>query len=128
MVDGCRLVTGGFPGRLCHYCLESQGRHLDVSVNVEAVVLTGQDHASIIHQRHVKTLSMLHLEQNMDIMMCVTYIILCSHLAFESRNKLAVLAEHGQVEVVVVVSDGDFSSRVNADTNRVVGDPCNVKH
>ena len=64
----------------------------------------------------------------MDIMMCVTYIILCSHLAFESRNKLAVLAEHGQVEVVVVVSDGDFSSCVNADTNRVVGDPCNVKH
>ena len=54
--------------------------------------------------------------------------IVCSHLALESRNKLAVLAEHGQVEVVVVVSDGDFSCRVNANTNRVVGDPCNVKH
>lgn len=85
-------------------CLEPQGRHLDVSVDVEAVVLAGQDHAAVIHQRHVKTLSMLHL-------------------ALKSRNKLAVLAEHGQVEVVVVVGYGDFTRRVNADTDRVVGDP-----
>ena len=46
-----------------------------------------------------------------------------SHLAFESRNKLAVLAEHGQVEVVVVVGDGDLPRGVNADTDRVVGNP-----
>jgi len=105
MVDACRLVTGVSCSPLTSgQCLEPQGRHLDVSVDVEAVVLAGQDHAAVIHQRHVKTLSMLHL-------------------ALKSRNKLAVLAEHGQVEVVVVVGYGDFTRRVNADTDRVVGDP-----
>ena len=47
-----------------------------------------------------------------------------SHLALESRNKLSILAKHGQVEVVVVVSDGDLTRGVNADTDGVVGDPC----
>ena len=127
MVDACRLVTGVSCSPLTSgLCLEPQGRNLDVSVDVEAVVLAGQDHAAVIHQRHVKTLSMLHLEQDMDndVRYC-TFV--CFHLALESRNKLAVLAKHGQVEVVVVVGNGDFTRRVNADTNRVVGDPCNVK-
>lgn len=55
--------------------------------------------------------------------MCLFSNVL-SHLALESRNKLSVLAKHGQVEVVVVVSDGDLTRGVNADTDGVVGDPC----
>lgn len=84
--------------------LEAEGRDLDVSVDVEAVIFAGQHHATVIHQRNVKTLSMLHL-------------------ALESRNELTVLAKHGQVEVVVVVGDGDLTRGVNADTDGVVGDP-----
>ena len=44
-------------------CLEPQGRDLDVSVDVEAVILAGQHHAPVVHQRHVKTLSVLHLHE-----------------------------------------------------------------
>ena len=38
---------------------------------------------------------------------------------------MAVLREDGQVEVVVVVSDGDLPGRVDADPDGVVGDACN---
>ena len=34
---------------------------MNVSVDVEAVVLARQDHAPVVHQGHVETLSMLHL-------------------------------------------------------------------
>ena len=61
-------------------------------------------------------------------MLTVFTFVYFSHLALESRNKLAVLAEYGQVEVVVVVGDGDLPCGVNADTDRVVGNPCNVKN
>ena len=44
--------------------LESKRRNLDVSVDVETIVFAGQHHAPIIHQRDIKTLSMLHLESN----------------------------------------------------------------
>ena len=112
-------------------CLEPQRRDLDVSVDVEAGVLAGQHHAPVIHQRHVKTLSMLHLVTKYTdniILLTVFTFVYFSHLALESRNKLAVLAEHGQVEVVVVVGDGDLPRGVNADTDWVVGNPCNVKN
>ena len=46
--------------------LEPEGRDLDVSVDVEPVIFAGQHHATVIHQRNVKTLSMLHLSQNID--------------------------------------------------------------
>lgn len=34
---------------------------LDISVDVEPVVLAGQHNTAVIHQGHVKTLRMLHL-------------------------------------------------------------------
>ena len=66
-------------------CLEPQGRHLDVSVDVEAVVLAGQDHAAVIHQRHVKTLSMLHLEQNMYNDLSYLYTFMFSPCSQEQK-------------------------------------------
>ena len=44
------------------------------------------------------------------------------YLALQSRDELTILAEDSQVEVVVVVSDGDLSSSVDADSNRIVCD------
>lgn len=41
--------------------LDSQRGNLDISVDIESVIFAGQNHTSIIHQRYVKTLSMLHL-------------------------------------------------------------------
>lgn len=46
------------------------------------------------------------------------------HLAFKSRYELSVLREHGQVEVVVVVSNCDLARRVDANSNWVVCDTC----
>jgi len=37
-------------------------------------------------------------------------------------SDLSILREDGEVEVVVVVSDGDFSSAVDANTDRIVRD------
>ena len=42
--------------------LESDGRHLDVSVDVETVVFTGQHNTAIVHQGDIKTLGMFHLK------------------------------------------------------------------
>ena len=36
---------------------------LDVSVDVEPVVLAGQHNTAVVHQGNVKTLRMLHLEK-----------------------------------------------------------------
>ena len=49
-------------------------------------------------------------------------IMLTLYLALQGGDELAVLAEHRQVEVVVVISDGDLARSVDSDTNRVVGD------
>ena len=121
--------------------LEAEGRHLDVSVDVETVVLAGQHHAAVIHQRHVETLRVLHLQPNIfrytgnifwpEILSCETkyflalQIIIIPYLALQRGDELAVLREDGQVEVVVVVSDGNLPGRVNADSDGVVGDACN---
>ena len=122
--------------------LEAEGRHLDVSVDVETVVLAGQHHAAVIHQRHVETLRVLHLQPNIfrytgnifwpEILSCETKyflalqkIIMILYLALQRGDELAVLREDGQVEVVVVVSDGDLPGSVDADTDGVVGDACN---
>ena len=43
-------------------------------------------------------------------------------LGLESADQLAVLGEHGQVEVVVVVGDEDLVVGVDADADRVVGE------
>lgn len=85
------------------YHLKPQGRDLDVTVDVESVVFRGQHHTPVVHQGHIKALGMFHL-------------------ALESRYQLSLLREDGEVEVVVVVSDGDFAGSVDANSNWVVGD------
>ena len=35
--------------------------YLDIAVDVEPVVLAGEDNAAILHERHVEALSMFHL-------------------------------------------------------------------
>ena len=44
------------------------------------------------------------------------------HFRLERRYQLTVLREDRQVEVVVVVGNEDLSSRVNTDSDRVVGE------
>ena len=121
--------------------LEAEGRHLDVSVDVETVVLAGQHHAAVIHQRHVETLRVLHLQPNIfrytgnifwpEILSCETKyflalqkIIMILYLALQRGDELSVLREDGQVEVVVVVSDGDLPRGVDTNSNGIVGDAC----
>ena len=60
---GCGADSGGVGSRELH----AHRGHLDVSVDVEAVVLAGQHHGPVVHQRHVKALRMLHLEINSQI-------------------------------------------------------------
>ena len=44
------------------------------------------------------------------------------YLAFESRNKLSILRKDREVEVIMVVGDGDLPCSIDANTNWVVGD------
>ena len=89
---GIRIITGN---NLDH--------HLDVSVNVQPVILAGKDDTTILHQGNIEALSMLDL-------------------ALESTNKLPSLGEDGQVEIVVVVSDGNLATSGDSDSNWEVGD------
>ena len=84
------------------FCLHD-GIHLDISVNVEPVVFGGQYHRAIIHQRHIEALRMLHL-------------------GLEGRDERAILRKHGEIEVVVIVGNGDLARRVDAHADGVVGD------
>ena len=45
------------------------------------------------------------------------------HLALQRVLQLALLRIAGQVEVVVVVGDEDVTKEVDADADRVVGQP-----
>lgn len=47
--------------KICHKSLH--GSYLHVSVDVEAVVLGGEHHGAVVHQRDVETLGVLHLEE-----------------------------------------------------------------
>lgn len=76
---------------------------MHIAVDVQAVILAGENHASVIHQRHIEALGVLDF-------------------ALESRHQLAVLSENRQVEVVVIVGNEDFSARVDAYANGIVGD------
>jgi len=59
---------------------------VDVFIDINAVVLAGEDNGAVVHQAHVEALCVLDL-------------------GLESVDERAVLAEHSQVEVVVVVGD-----------------------
>lgn len=48
-------------------------------------------------------------------------------LGFQGTEQLAILAKDGEVEVVVVVRNGDLTSCVNAHANGIVGDAWNDK-
>lgn len=43
------------------YHLQAQGRDLDITVDVEAIVFRGQHHTPVVHQGHIKALGMFHL-------------------------------------------------------------------
>ena len=64
--------------------------YLNVSINVEPVILGSKYNRSILHESHIEALGMLDL-------------------ALQSPQELSCLAEHGQIEVVVVVRDADLS-------------------
>ena len=89
--------------------LDSDLRQLNVSIDVEAVVFTGQDDGAVVHEGDVEALGVLDL-------------------ALQGREELAVLREDGQVEVVVVVGDRDLAGCVDADADRVIGDAWKNKH
>lgn len=78
-------------------------RYEHIPINVEAIVLAGQNHTAVIHQCNVKALGMLDL-------------------ALQCGHQLPVLGEYGQIEVVVIVSDKNFASRINTNTNWIIGD------
>ena len=85
--------------------LEADRGHLDVSVDVEAVVLGGEDDGAVVHEGDVEALGVFHL-------------------GLEGREELALLAEDREVEVVVVVGDRHLARGVDPHADRVVGDAC----
>merc|ERR1719278_591780 len=81
--------------------LQADGRNLYVAIDVEAIVFGGENHGSVVHQRNVEALRVLYL-------------------AFKGGYELTILREDGEIEVVVVVGDGDLAGPVDAHSNRVV--------
>ena len=77
--------------------------HLHVAVDVESVILGGEDDGAVLHERHVEALRALDL-------------------ALQRAEQLAGLAEHRQVEVVVVVRDADLPGGGEAHADGEVGD------
>ena len=77
--------------------------HLHVAVDVESVILGGEDDGAVLHERHVEALRVLDL-------------------ALERAEQLAGLAEHSQVEVVVVVRDADLPGGGETHADGEVGD------
>lgn len=75
---------------------------MHVTVDVETIIFAGQDDGSIVEESHIEALGMLDL-------------------GFERRDQLSILSEDGQVEVVVVVGNQDLASRIDANTDGVVG-------
>lgn len=88
---------------VCFIALHAHASHLHVAVDVQPVVLAGKNNRAVIHQSHIEALSMFHL-------------------GLESVDQLAVLGEHCEVEVVVVVSHKDVARGVDAHADGVVGD------
>lgn len=74
-----------------------------VLVDVDAVVLAGEDDRAVIHEADVETLGVFDF-------------------GLECVEQFALLGEDGQVEVVVIVGDEYFVVGVDAHANGVVGD------
>lgn len=88
--------------------LHADGRQLDVAVDVEPVVFAGQHDGAVVHQGDIEALCVLDL-------------------GLQGREELAVLREHAQVEVVVVVGDRHLAGCVDADSDGVVRQACKKK-
>ena len=67
------MDTVGIRGCSGAGCLHPYRRHLNISVDVEPVVLAGQHHATVVHQRYVETLGVLHLHQIFIFSNCVKH-------------------------------------------------------
>lgn len=76
-------------------------RDLHVAIDVEPVVLAGEHHRPVVHERHIEALRMLNF-------------------ALQSRYQLSVLRKDRQVKVVVIVRNQNLAGRVDANTDRVV--------
>lgn len=74
-----------------------------VAVAVNAEIFAGQNDFAVFAKGHVETLGVLDL-------------------ALEAILKFTFLSEDSDVEVVMVVCDHDFSSQIDSDTDRIVGD------
>jgi len=79
-------------------CSRGEVGDLDIPVDVESVVFGSQNDGAVLHQGNIEALSMLHL-------------------ALQSTQQLSSLAEHGEVEVVVIVSNADLSRGSQSNTN-----------
>jgi len=76
---------------------------VNVTVDVQPIVLAGQHDGAVVHEGDVEALGVLHL-------------------GLESGHQLALLREYGQIEIVVVVGDEYLARGVYAHANRIVGD------
>merc|ERR1719347_1789922 len=77
--------------------------NLNISVDVEAIILRSEDDGSVLHERDVKTLSMLDL-------------------TLERTEQLPSLTEHSEVEVVVVVRNRNLTRGSQTNTNGKIRD------
>lgn len=76
---------------------------MNVTVDVQPIVLAGQHDGAVVHEGDIEALGVLHL-------------------GLEGGHQLALLREYGQIEIVVVVSDEYLARGVYAHANRIVGD------
>ena len=95
--------------------------YLDVAVDIQPVVLAGENDAPILHERHVEALSVLHLalqssEQLPSLKRTSQHSLLSQSWTSEH------LIENREVEVVVVVGDGDVPACSHANPDGKVGD------
>jgi hypothetical protein len=86
------------------YLLIVQGLVLlrNITIDINSVVLACQYYGTVVHQAHIEALRMLNF-------------------AFEGVYKLTVLGEHGEIEVVVIVSYKHIAIQIDTDTDRIVG-------
>ena len=83
---------------------ESHSWKLNVTVQIDTIVLRSQNYGAVIHECHIEALSVLHFR-------------------FQRVHQLAVLGKDSQIEVVVVVGDENFSRRVDPHADGIIGDP-----
>lgn len=76
---------------------------MNVTVDVQPIVLAGQHDGTVVHEGDVEALRVLDL-------------------GLEGGHQLALLREYGQIEIVVVVGDEYLARSVYAHADWIVGD------